>query len=162
MEVMSLDLFSWWAISISSGIVFLTLVSIYLYVVSKAGQRQNKRGKFDERSMELTGYAILAVLSFVFAWVQTLWWFLPGFLFLLFAVMVLVENRRGTSRGVLSRMLAGSIVRNFVFVWVLLGLLVFYIVTIQLGSVELFATGNVIVEALLIVYLMRNRTKKTE
>jgi len=50
---------------------------------------------------------------------------------------------------------------SFAFVWVLLGLLVFYISTIQLGATTLtevvFAIGNVVVEILLILYLIKNR-----
>ena len=53
-------------------------------------------------------------------------------------------------------------VKDFVFVWVLLGLLIFYIVSIQIGSVLIFAAGNILVEVLLIAYLLRNRTKKSE
>jgi hypothetical protein len=58
---------------------------------------------------------------------------------------------------------AGSIAKNFIFVWILLGLLVFYIFSVQLGTGKLseavFAVGNVVVEALLVFYLIRNRDK---
>jgi len=59
------------------------------------------------------------------------------------------------------------LVKNFIFVWVLLSLLVFYIFSVQLGtgafSEAVFALGNVVVEVLLIFYLVRNRDKvKTE
>jgi len=46
---------------------------------------------------------------------------------------------------------------RFVFVWVLLGLLVFYIVSINIGSAAIFAVGNIIVEILLLVYLFKNK-----
>jgi hypothetical protein len=52
------------------------------------------------------------------------------------------------------------ILTDFVFVWVLLGLLVFYIVSINIGSAAIFAVGNIIVEILLLVYLFKN--KQTE
>lgn len=56
--------------------------------------------------------------------------------------------------------------KDFMFVWVLLGLLVFYIFSIQLGagalSEEIFAIGNIVVEALLILYIVRNRTENSE
>ena len=52
-----------------------------------------------------------------------------------------------------------SLPRDFIFVWVLLGLLFFYIITVEIGSAPVFAAGNAIVEALLILYLLRNRTK---
>ena len=100
----SLDLFTWWAITISGGSIFLTLVSIYIY----AGTRARRK-----------------------------------------------ESRQTTANVV-------NIVKNFVFVWVLLGLLIFYIVSIQIGSIVIFAAGTILVEVLLIVYLLRNRTKKSE
>ncbi len=58
------------------------------------------------------------------------------------------------------------VARDFVFVWVLLGLLIFYIFSIQLGggalSEAVFAFGNIVVEALLVLYLIRNRTGRIE
>jgi len=58
---------------------------------------------------------------------------------------------------------AGRMAKNFIFVWILLGLLVFYIFSVQLGTGKLsevvFAGGNIVVEALLIFYLVRNRDK---
>ena len=53
-------------------------------------------------------------------------------------------------------------VTNFVFIWVLIGLLVFYIVSVNIGSTAVFAAGNIVVEAILIAYLVRNRQKKSE
>jgi len=96
-----LDLFAWWAISISGGSVFLTLVSIYLYADTRKKRKTREEAK--------TGL--------------------------------------------------GRLIKNFAFVWVLLGLLMFYIVSIDLRSVAVFAAGNIIVEALLIAYLIRNKTK---
>jgi hypothetical protein len=95
-------LFDWWAISISGGSVFLTLVSIYLYASSRPKRSETNKKK---------------------------------------------ANKFGLGK-------------DFVFVWVLLGLLVFYIISIKIGSVGIFAAGNIFVEALLVVYLMRNRTEK--
>jgi len=40
-------------------------------------------------------------------------------------------------------------------VWFLAGLLVFYIVTVSQGSALLFAVGNIVVEALLLLYVFR-------
>jgi len=94
-----IDLFLWWAASISGGSVFLTLVSIYLYVSSRAKRK-------DEKSIKKKPSRILT---------------------------------------------------DFVFVWVLLGLLVFYIVSINIGSAAIFAVGNIIVEILLLVYLIKNK-----
>ena len=45
---------------------------------------------------------------------------------------------------------------DFVFVWVLLSLLAFYIVSVNLGSATFFAAGNILAEAILILYVMKN------
>jgi Flp pilus assembly protein TadB len=52
--------------------------------------------------------------------------------------------------------------KDFIFVWVLLGILVFYIITINIGSSLIFAAGNILVEALLIAYLLKNRKEESE
>jgi hypothetical protein len=101
MTVPDLDLFDWWAISISGGSIFLTLVSIYLY----SGSRK-KRNHGERKASNM-----------------------------------------------------GTLVKDFMFVWVLLSLLAFYIVSIQIGSIALFAAGNIVVEVILIIYLIRNKTK---
>jgi hypothetical protein len=44
----------------------------------------------------------------------------------------------------------------------LLGILVFYIITINIGSSLIFAAGNILVEALLIAYLLKNRKEESE
>ena len=51
-------------------------------------------------------------------------------------------------------------VKDFVFVWVLLGLLGLYIVSINGSSSVLFALGNIVVEALLIAYTVKSRPRK--
>jgi heme A synthase len=99
-----IDLFQWWAATISAGSVFLALVGVYLYVVSR-----KRRKKSDRRA----------------------------------------------------RRFARSLT-DFIFVWVLLGLLIFYIVSIEIGSDLVFAAGNIFVEVALIIYLLRNRTRKSE
>lgn len=50
--------------------------------------------------------------------------------------------------------------KNFAFVWVLLGLLLLYISSVQIRSIEIFAAGNIIVETILILYVIRYRTEK--
>jgi Na+/H+ antiporter NhaD/arsenite permease-like protein len=47
-------------------------------------------------------------------------------------------------------------VRDFTFVWFLLGLLVFYVISVSQGSALLFAVGNVAVEGLLLLYVFRS------
>lgn len=56
----------------------------------------------------------------------------------------------------------GRLAKDFVFVWVLLGLLVFYIISVNIGSAVLFAAGNIIVEVILIIYLVKSRYAKSE
>jgi Flp pilus assembly protein TadB len=51
---------------------------------------------------------------------------------------------------------------KFAFVWVLAGLLVFYIVSVYLNSTPLFAIGNIVVEVLLVLYLLKNKTRQGE
>lgn len=105
---MEIDLFTWWALSISFSSIFLALVSIYLFVDTKSRRKE----------------------------------------------------------GVQKKVNVFGIVRNFVFVWVLLGLLVFYIFSINLGagvlSETVFTVGNIIVEVLLVLYLLRNREKASK
>ncbi len=48
-------------------------------------------------------------------------------------------------------------VKDFAFVWFLLGLLLFYIVAVGQGSSLLFALGNIVVEGLLLLYVLRSR-----
>ena len=52
-----------------------------------------------------------------------------------------------------------KLTKDFVFVWFLLGLLIFYIISVNMGSSTIFAVGNIIVEAMLIVYVVKNRQK---
>lgn len=103
-----IDLFAWWALCISFSSIFLTFVSIYLFIDSKSRRMEGAQKK---TSIFRTG-------------------------------------------------------KSFVFVFVLLGLLVFYIFSIQLGSGALsesvFIVGNIIVEALLLLYLLKNRETKSE
>jgi len=49
-----------------------------------------------------------------------------------------------------------GLLRDFTFVWFLAGLLVFYVVTVSQGSALLFAVGNIVVEALLLLYVLRS------
>jgi uncharacterized membrane protein len=93
------DLFAWWVICISWSAVFLTAVSVYLYVDSR--------------------------------------------------------KRKGHVGG--ARSSPVGVIEDFVFVWVLLGLLNLYIVSINRGSSILFAAGNIVVEVILIAYARKNK-----
>jgi hypothetical protein len=96
------DLMLFWAVCISWSALFLTAVSIYLYVDSR--KRQGENGQTKAHRLKS--------------------------------------------------------VRDFVFVWVLLGLLGLYIASINVGSSIIFATGNVVVEAILVLYTVKSKTSK--
>jgi len=95
------DLMGFWAVCITWSALFLTTVSIYLYIDSRKSRKRDTQAT---------------------TWLR--------------------------------------FVKDFVFVWVLLGLLGLYIVSINRGSSILFASGNLVVEALLIVYTVKNRPPK--
>lgn len=102
--MLSFDLFAWWAATISGGIVFLVVVSIYLYANSKT-----------------------------------------------------IRKEKG-----IATVRKPNVGKDFIFVWVLIGLLVFYIISVNIGSSLVFAAGNIMVEVLLIAYLVRNRQEKPQ
>lgn len=96
------NLFPWWEVVITAGIMFLTAISVYLYCISpKMKDRREKPAKRAYR-----------------------------------------------------------VVVDFIFVWVLLNLLALYIISIGSVSSVLFAIGNIIVEAVLLVYLTKNKTRE--
>ncbi len=55
-----------------------------------------------------------------------------------------------------------TVVKDFVFIWVLFALLILYIVSINAGSSTLFVAGNILTEVVLIIYAVKNRTGKKE
>jgi len=115
--MLNLDLFAWWAVTISGGIVFLILVSIYLYTNSRVVRGESNKSTAGTSRVIRRESNILAA---------------------------------GTRLG-----------KDFIFVWVLIGLLVFYIISVNIGSSMVFAAGNIIVEVMLIAYLIRNRREKS-
>ena len=155
-----IDLFTWWTLSISFSSIFLAGVSIYVYMSSESRRGKDKLKRkqkmTDKNSIEFATYIILTMISIVGALIQTFLWLFPGCIFLLLSVIVTMEHPQ-------LKVKVGSIAKNFIFVWVLLGLLVFYIFSIQLGrgtlSEGVFALGNIVVEALLVFYLLKNRDK---
>ena len=93
-------------------------------------------------------------------WIITISWSIA---FLILVSIYLYGNSR-TKRKESVRTTADRVrlIKDFVFVWVLIGLLVFYTISVNIGSSAIFAAGNIIVEAILIVYLIKNRRKKSE
>ena len=122
---MTIDLFTWWAISISWSIVFLIFAGLYLYRSSRNNHIEDtKKAKYALKS----------------------------------------EDPRST-RGIKSESRAVKLAKNFIFVWFLLGLLIFYIFSVKLGTGKVselvFALGNILVEVLLVFYLFKNKDKKS-
>jgi len=64
------------------------------------------------------------------------------------------ERKKGAQKWSLAKL-----IKDFTFTWVLVGLLIFYIITMYLGSSIIFAAGNIAVEVILILYVVKNRTK---
>ena len=95
-----------------------------------------------------------------------LWWAICisfSILFItLIAVYVYVANKAKRKDEAIVTNRVARIGRNFVFVWALIGLLVFYLVSVLIVSITLFVIGNVIVEILLLIYLVKNRTKESD
>ena len=48
-------------------------------------------------------------------------------------------------------------VKDFMFIWVLISLLIFYIISVNIGSSVIFAAGNIIVEIVLIIYVVKSK-----
>ena len=86
------------------------------------------------------------------------WWISSitfNIVFVIFASIYLYRRRKNPvqpSTG--SRVVRWA--KDFVFVWILLGLLVLYVVSVGQGSYILFAVGNIVVEVVLIYYVVRS------
>ncbi len=80
----------------------------------------------------------------------------------LVAIYLYISSRPARKKTTQAKRTLAGVISEFAFVWVLLGLLVFYIVSINVGSAVLFAVGNIFVEVLLLLYLLRNRSRASE
>jgi hypothetical protein len=65
-------------------------------------------------------------------------------------------KREGNSR---TKRNGVNLLKDQAIIWFLLGLLAFYIISVNVGSDSLFAVGNIIVEVMLLVYVWKNRKK---
>jgi hypothetical protein len=93
----------------------------------------------------------------LFEWyVVTITW---SIVFLILASVYLYANRRVPEGSRRPPNTLSSVVKDFVFVWVLISLLVFYVVTVLVKSQTLFAAGNLVVEALLLLYLIKSKQR---
>lgn len=87
-----------------------------------------------------------------------LWWTISiswSALFLVVVSLYLYWDRR--KRHPQGAQVPSRFSSDFVFVWVLVGLLALYIVSIYHSSSPVFVAGNIVVELVLIVYAVRNR-----
>jgi phosphatidylglycerophosphate synthase len=92
------------------------------------------------------------------------WWIASitfNILFVIAASVYLYARRqqRG-SEGLTGRAKVVRVVKDFAFVWIMLGLLLFYIYSVGIGSALIFGVGNIVVEILLVLYTLRNSDPK--
>jgi heme/copper-type cytochrome/quinol oxidase subunit 2 len=88
------------------------------------------------------------------------WWassISGGSIFLVIVAIYIYIKQRARRKE--SKKIAKNVdtLKDFIFVWILLSLLVFYIISIKIGSAILFAVGNIFVEIILIIYLIKNK-----
>ena len=86
------------------------------------------------------------------------WWISSitfNILFVIFASIYLYRRRNRQSRVETGSRIVRWI-KDFVFVWILLALLLLYIVSIGEGSYLLFAVGNIVVEIVLVAYVVHS------
>ena len=102
----------------------------------------------------------MTIDPYLFNWYAiTISW---SIVFLTIASIYIYVDSKKRGRIKTSTLRPSTLARDFVFVWILLGLLILYIVSINRGSSIFFAAGNIVTEAVLIVYAVRFRTKETE
>ena len=86
------------------------------------------------------------------------WWISSitfNIVFVIFASIYLYRRRRIPAQPSTGNRIVRW-AKDFVFVWILLGLLVLYVVSVGQGSYILFAVGNIVVEIVLICYVVRS------
>jgi hypothetical protein len=86
------------------------------------------------------------------------WWISSITFNIVFVILASIYLYRRRNRDTSAQTRRGIMqwVKDFTFVWILLSLLVLYVVSIGEGSYLLFATGNIVVEVVLIVYVLRS------
>ena len=110
--------------------------------------------------MDSEGERPTPIDPYLFNWYAiTISW---SIVFLTIASIYIYLDSKRTGKARQAKMTPAALARDFVFVWVLLGLLILYIVSINRGSSVLFAAGNIVTETVLLAYCVRNRTKETE
>lgn len=89
-------------------------------------------------------------------WVATISW--SSVFLMVVSIYLYVNSRKKQAESNRATTSSVRLRKDFVFVWFLLGLLALYIVSIDRGSSILFAVGNIVVEAILIAYILKNKT----
>ena len=74
--------------------------------------------------------------------------------FVIAASIYLYRRGKGVSRSPVGRVKRW--LKDFAFVWILLGLLVLYVVSVGEGSFLLFAAGNIVVQIILVIYVVKS------
>lgn len=88
-------------------------------------------------------------------WVVTISW---STIFLIIVSVYLYRGRKKSERRkTVTTFPFLQVMKDFVFVWVLIVLLIFYIVSISQRSALLFAIGNIAVESILLLYTFKHK-----
>ena len=93
------------------------------------------------------------------------WWIISiswSIAFMIVTGIYLYVNSRAERKKDAQKQSLLKVVKDFRFSWILVCLLIFYIITIYLASATLFAVGNIVVEVVLILYIVRNGTNRTK
>jgi len=93
------------------------------------------------------------------------WWIISiswSIAFMIVTGIYLYVNSRAERKEDAQKQSLVKVVKDFRFSWILVSLLIFYIITIYLASATLFAVGNIVVEVILILYVVRNGTNRTK
>ena len=93
------------------------------------------------------------------------WWIISISWSIVFMILVGIylyadSSTKRKENNELKRNIAG-LAKDFVFVWALLCLLAFYIVSVDLGSAAFFAAGNIVAEGILLIYVLKRRIKQS-
>ena len=77
----------------------------------------------------------------------------------MFLVLVSIYLYTRKDRNIISTLARSRVdfLRHFTFVWIMFALLALYIFSISNGSYEIFAAGNIVVEVILAIYIIKNR-----
>ena len=85
------------------------------------------------------------------------WWISSitfNIVFVIAASVYLYRRGKGVSRSPVGRVRRWM--KDFTFVWILLGLLILYVVSVGQGSFLLFAAGNIVVQLILVIYVVKS------